>query len=203
MPDILVDIWKWVVIVYSCLVVLWIVWGLYFLSDIRKEPLVNIKNPPRTSQINYNLKDGLVNGIIQDWMDNGNFSDFGKLPFKTFSTDKKDWNKKISIPKQSWNIQTPLPRKSIIKMNANEIFAFHGIVVDDEPDTGRQRSTIKPLVKIKNWSLTYAYGQYVLTGNAYGHPNFPDGRYVVTSKVIDFNFKNKEAETLNTYYILE
>ena len=56
----------------------------------------------------------------------------------------------------------------------------------------------KPTVRLSNWYYI-ADGQ-ALAGQAYGHPRFPDGMFVHTSKIV--NRVESVVETLNTFYEL-
>lgn len=57
----------------------------------------------------------------------------------------------------------------------------------------------KPPIILKNW---HWYCEGHLRGNAYGHPNFPDGEMVITSPVQYINEAIGIARTRNTVYIL-
>lgn len=59
-------------------------------------------------------------------------------------------------------------------------------------------------MRLENWSLCFrGYDFYIaperqnisLQGNVYGHPKFEDGKFVVTSRVMDLDISNGKAET--------
>lgn len=54
----------------------------------------------------------------------------------------------------------------------------------------------KPRVKLENW----IDHEVQLGGDVYGHPRFPDGTFVRTSRVVER--RDGEVETLNTVYEL-
>ena len=67
----------------------------------------------------------------------------------------------------------------------------------------------KPKAKLQNWSIIAApISPYtapemvptILAGEIYGHPNFPDGRKVITSQAVAS--KGVIVETENTIYTL-
>ncbi|MFA5048252.1 MAG: hypothetical protein WC516_04490 [Patescibacteria group bacterium] len=60
------------------------------------------------------------------------------------------------------------------------------------------------MVRLENWSLCFRGNDFYmvperqnisLQGNAYGHPNFEDGKFVVTSKVMDLDISNGRSST--------
>lgn len=53
---------------------------------------------------------------------------------------------------------------------------------------------------LKNWHW-YIHGEH-LAGDAYGHPRFPDGHPVITSRVAFIDEAIGIAKTRNTVYIL-
>ena len=70
--------------------------------------------------------------------------------------------------------------------------------VIDKPKVEETINEPPPII-LKNWS--WYYGRH-LVGNAYGHPNFPDGTLVCTSEVQEINEAIGIARTRNTLYIL-
>lgn len=54
---------------------------------------------------------------------------------------------------------------------------------------------------IKNAVFVAASGKFWVEGNVYGNPNFQDGLYIHTSRVVAVN-KNR-IETLNSFYTCE
>lgn len=54
-------------------------------------------------------------------------------------------------------------------------------------------------VILRRWSWLTPWN---LTGRAYGHPKFPDGTCVVTSRVVWLSEAAGLAQTLNTLYVL-
>lgn len=77
------------------------------------------------------------------------------------------------------------------------------------------RRPIKPRVRLEEWwcdSSQYGAGyapfdfeyhtpQY-LHGVAYGHPRFPDGTHVYTSRITSIDWEKREVETRNSTYVL-
>jgi len=63
----------------------------------------------------------------------------------------------------------------------------------------------KPRVIIKDWRIESLRSDetYQLSGNFFGHPNFPNGHFDFTSPIIQIDFKKGEIETINTLYLLE
>lgn len=74
--------------------------------------------------------------------------------------------------------------------------------------------TIKQRATLENWSITADPRQEVtpymapeqirkvLNGSVYGHPGFTDGDGVVTSYIVDADFKARWVQTGNTLYTL-
>ena len=42
---------------------------------------------------------------------------------------------------------------------------------------------LPPLVRLENWEHYHEFAKHKLRGDAYGHPNFPDGYKVITSRL--------------------
>jgi hypothetical protein len=53
--------------------------------------------------------------------------------------------------------------------------------------------------RLENWFV--GCGD-LLFGNVYGHPKWPDGTEVVTSRVVQWDKENNRAVTRNTQYVL-
>lgn len=70
---------------------------------------------------------------------------------------------------------------------------------------------VKPLVRLENWAYL-EYGFPRLQGDAYGHPNHPDGKEVWTSRILKADGVDSarplllgpgtKVETENTVYVL-
>lgn len=62
----------------------------------------------------------------------------------------------------------------------------------------------KQKARLENWHLRSNGfdGETRLHGQVYGHPRFKDGDAVITSKLINKDWKNNLVETLNTIYTL-
>lgn len=67
------------------------------------------------------------------------------------------------------------------------------------------------MIKLENWALGLEYhsdyaapecGVRKLAGKVYGHPKFPDGGDIITSRVSYLNVKEHLARTNNTVYVL-
>ena len=67
-----------------------------------------------------------------------------------------------------------------------------------------------PICRLENWSvISTPVGTVQLTGEAYGHPDFPDGKIIYSSAIITVTPSNKgrlqkedKVETLNSIYFL-
>lgn len=58
---------------------------------------------------------------------------------------------------------------------------------------------MKKSARLENWYV----GDYdLIYGEVYGHPNFTDGTFIRTSRVVSLDKINNKAETLNTMYEL-
>lgn len=57
------------------------------------------------------------------------------------------------------------------------------------------------MAHLKNWRKVYHGEYFSLAGDVYGHPNFEDSTFVVTSLVEEFD--GETAKTMNTFYTLE
>ncbi len=74
--------------------------------------------------------------------------------------------------------------------------------------------TIKQKARLENWSITSDPRQAVdaymapecirmtLNGSVYEHPRFADGEFIITSAIVDADFKAKWVQTGNTLYTL-
>lgn len=70
------------------------------------------------------------------------------------------------------------------------------------------KTATKPVVRLEDWSVVTFLGQYeapelrvtCLHGLAYGHPGFPEGTEITTSRLLDS--QERVAETYNTRYLL-
>ena len=68
----------------------------------------------------------------------------------------------------------------------------------------------KPICRLENWSvISTPVGTVQLKGDVYGHPDFPDGKFIYSSAIIKVGPPNKgrlqkgdKVETLNTIYFL-
>jgi len=58
---------------------------------------------------------------------------------------------------------------------------------------------------LRNWRFEWLEGEQcnVAIGNVYGHPRFPDGYRIHTSKIVDWAVNYGVIQTLHTYYQLE
>lgn len=57
----------------------------------------------------------------------------------------------------------------------------------------------KPKARLENWFMG---PNDLLYGNVYGHPSIPDGKEVITSRVVTLDKKSGIAMTKNTCYQL-
>ena len=57
----------------------------------------------------------------------------------------------------------------------------------------------KQEASLRNWRFEGP----VLIGNVYGHPRFPNGHKIHTSRIVNFNKRSGIVETLHTFYRLE
>jgi hypothetical protein len=71
--------------------------------------------------------------------------------------------------------------------------------VEQKPRQEEAPQEPAPII-LENWGW-YMENAH-LHGNAYGHPNFPDGSPVITSKVVFMDSALGIAKTRNTVYIL-
>lgn len=61
---------------------------------------------------------------------------------------------------------------------------------------------MKPEIKLSNWKITNEFGFFHLVGLAHDHPKLGTTN-ITTSKLVNVDFKNMKAETLNSIYLLE
>lgn len=62
---------------------------------------------------------------------------------------------------------------------------------------------LKQEALLRNWRFIKEGDAIMVVGTVYGHPRFPDGHRIHTSKVLRYNPKPDVVETLNTFYKLE
>jgi hypothetical protein len=71
--------------------------------------------------------------------------------------------------------------------------------VEDKPVQRAKRKAY-----LREWYIQGNGGKWAsLVGEVFGHPQFDDGRVIVTSPILKLDIPGRSAETMNTVYMLE